>query len=49
MLEQPKDAIKADIVEQTRQDTPDKTGQDKMAKRGFIDRVKDIFKEKNEM
>jgi len=49
MLEQPKDAIKADIVEQTGQDTPDKTGQDKMAKRGFIDRVKDIFKEKNEM
>ena len=49
MLEQPKDAIKADIVEQTRQATPDKTGQDKMAKRGFIDRVKDIFKEKNEM
>jgi len=49
MLEQPKEAINADIVEQTRQDTPDKTGQDKMAKRGFIDRVKDIFKEKNEM
>ncbi len=49
MLEQPKDAIKADIVEQTGQATPDKTGQDKMAKRGFIDRVKDIFKEKNEM
>ena len=49
MLEQPKDAINADIVEQTGQATPDKTGQDKMAKRGFIDRVKDIFKEKNEM
>ena len=49
MLEQPKEAINADIVEQTGQDTPDKTGQDKMAKRGFIDRVKDIFKEKNEM
>jgi len=32
MLEQPKDAIKADIVEQTRQDTPDKTGQDKPIK-----------------
>ena len=32
MLEQPKDAIKADIVEQTRQDTPDKTGQDEPIK-----------------
>ena len=32
MLEQPKDAINADIVEQTRQDTPDKTGQDKPIK-----------------
>jgi len=29
MLGQPKEAIKADIVEQTRQDTPDQTGQDK--------------------
>ena len=32
MLGQPKEAIKADIVEQTRQDTPDKTGQDKAIK-----------------
>jgi len=32
MLEQPKDAINADIVEQTRQDTPDETGQDKPIK-----------------
>ena len=32
MLEQPKEAINADIVEQTRQDTPDKTGQDKPIK-----------------
>ena len=32
MLEQPKEAINADIVEQTRQDTPDKTGQDKAIK-----------------
>ena len=32
MLEQPKEAINADIVEQTRQDTPDKTGQDKTIK-----------------
>lgn len=32
MLEQPKEAINADIVEQTRQDTPDKTGQDKVIK-----------------
>ena len=32
MLEQPKEAINADIVDQTRQDTPDKTGQDKTIK-----------------
>jgi len=32
MLEQPKEAINADIVEQTGQDTPDKTGQDKTIK-----------------
>jgi len=32
MLEQPKDAINADIVEQTGQATPDKTGQDKAIK-----------------
>jgi len=32
MLEQPKNAINADIVEQTRQDTPDETGQDKPIK-----------------
>jgi len=32
MLEQPKDAINADIVEQTGEDTPDKTGQDKPIK-----------------
>ena len=32
MLEQPKDAINADIVEQTGQATPDKTGQDKTIK-----------------
>jgi len=32
MLEQPKDAINADIVEQTGQDTPDKTGRDKPIK-----------------
>lgn len=32
MLEQPKDAINADIVEQTRHDTPDETGQDKPIK-----------------
>lgn len=32
MLEQPKEAINADIVEQTRQDTPDKTGRDKTIK-----------------
>ena len=52
-----KDETRPDKAEQTSQDktqetgqaTPDKTGQDKMAKRGFIDRVKDIFKEKNEM
>lgn len=32
MLEQPKEAINADIAEETRQDTPDKTGQDKPIK-----------------
>lgn len=32
VLEQPKDAIKADIIEETRQNTPDKTGQDKPIK-----------------
>ncbi len=32
MLEQPKEAINADIAEETRQDTPDKTRQDKPIK-----------------
>ena len=32
MLEQPKEAINADIAEETRHDTPDKTGQDKTIK-----------------
>ena len=32
MLEQPKQPINGDIIEQTRQDTPDKTGQDKTIK-----------------
>ena len=32
MWEQPKEAINADITEETRQDTPDKTGQDKPIK-----------------
>lgn len=32
MLEQPKQPINGDIIEQTRQDTPDETGQDKTIK-----------------
>lgn len=48
MLEKPKEPINGDAEEtgQTRQDTPDKTGQDEPVKKGFFERVKDFLKEK---
>jgi len=43
MLEKPKEPINGDAEETGHE--PDKTGQDKPAKKGFIEKVKDFFKE----
>ena len=47
MLEKPREPINGDAEEtgQARQDTADQTGQDKPVKKGFIEKVKDFFKE----